>query len=235
MPTTVIGYRLGNGTRQTTALVTQSGRLHVASGPYGQLGRASPPRMPVGENPVHARVKDLRHLHAKYTARGYHEVLIPPACVHLEAVEPPLPGERIHLPAPAAPELLGEFAGAAPAKPQNLEDAIHAFYTAIGAPSRPRGPVPTPRPAPATLTPRAAELRRLLTKGARITGPGDLPVGYSVTTDAVRLHAFHHGAALRRDEVAEPHAALTAWLTLTPASPPDGSAAQQTEKRPGKR
>ncbi|MFE9441157.1 hypothetical protein ACFYO2_19585 [Streptomyces sp. NPDC006602] len=157
MPTTVVGYRLGNGTHQTTALVTQTGRLHLTSGPYGQLGRASRPRMPSGENPVHARVMDLRNLHAKYTARGYHEVLIPPACVQLQAPEPPLTEERFHHPDPAAPELLAEFAGTAPSKPRNLEDAIHAFYTAIGAPTRP--PRPHPRPTPSARRPDATRRR----------------------------------------------------------------------------
>lgn len=231
MPTMVVGYRLGNGTHQTTALVTQTGRLHLASGPYGQLGKASRPRMPIGENPVHARVRDLRNLHAKYTARGHHEILIPPACVQLQAPEPPLTDQRAHQPDPAAPELLAEFTGAAPAKPQNLEDAIHAFYTAIGAPTRPRGPIPTPRPAPAALTPRAAELRRHLTNGAQLTGPAHLPVGYSVTAHDVRLHAFHHDATLHRDEILELHAALTAWLTLNPANSPSRDAARQAEKQ----
>ncbi|MEU8995039.1 hypothetical protein AB0C95_09520 [Streptomyces caniferus] len=142
MPTTVVGFRLGNGTHQVTTLVTQTGRLHLARGLYGQLGRASRPRMPIAENPVHARIMNLRSLHTKYTARGYHEVLIPPACVRLQAGEPPLADARDHLAEPAAPELLGEFAGAAPSKPQKLEDAIYAFYAAIGAPTRPRGPVP---------------------------------------------------------------------------------------------
>ncbi|MFE6737732.1 hypothetical protein [Streptomyces tubercidicus] len=225
MPTTVVGYRLGNGTHQATALVTETGRLHLGSGLYGQLGRASRPQMPRGENPVHAGVMDLRSMHTKYTARGYHEVLIPPACVRLQAGEPPLADERGHGADPADPELLGEFAGAAPSKPQKLEDAIYAFYTAIGAPARPRGPVRAPRPAPAALTPRAAELRRLLGNGAQLTGPTHSPFGYSVTADGVRLSS-HNGASLHRDDVVELHAALTAWLTL--------SQAKQVEQEPRK-
>jgi len=126
MPTTVVGYRLGNGMYQTTALVTKTGRLHLASGPYGQLGKASRPRMPIGENPVHARVADLRNLRAKYLKRGYEEVLIPPGCVRIQAAEPPLP-QGHHRPDPAAPDLIGEFAGAAPSKAQEPEDAIHDF------------------------------------------------------------------------------------------------------------
>jgi hypothetical protein len=38
------------------------------------LLRASRPRMPTGENAVHARMRDLRNLQAKYMARGYPEV-----------------------------------------------------------------------------------------------------------------------------------------------------------------
>ncbi|MFE3881626.1 hypothetical protein ACFXPQ_01635 [Streptomyces lydicus] len=234
MPTMVVGFRLGNGARQATALVTQTGRLHLASGLYGQLGRASRPQMPSGENPVHARMMNLRNLHAKYTGRGYHEVLIPPACVRLQVEEPPLADGQIHRPDPAAPELVGEFAGAAPSRPQKLEHAIYAFYAAIGAPARPRGPVPTPRPAPAALTPRAAELRRLLSKGAQLTGPAHSPSGYSVTADGVCLSSRHGGARLNRDDVVELHAALTAWLTLNQAGPPKRNTVRQVEKEPRK-
>ncbi|MFE9441156.1 hypothetical protein ACFYO2_19580 [Streptomyces sp. NPDC006602] len=74
-----------------------------------------------------------------------------------------------------------------------------------------------------------------MTNGAQLTGPAHLPVGYSITADDVRLHAFHHGATLHRDEIVELHAALTAWLTLNPANSPRRDTARQAEKQPRKR
>ncbi|WP_395372093.1 hypothetical protein OHU45_30015 [Streptomyces tubercidicus] len=153
--------------------------------------------------------------------------------MRLQAGEPPRADERDHGADPAAPELLGEFAGAAPSKPQKLEDAIYAFYAAIGAPARPRGPVRAPRPAPAALTPRAAELRRLLSNGAQLTGPTHSPFEYSVTADGVRLSS-RHAARLHRDDVVELHAALTAWLTLNQANPPERNPGRQAEQQPRK-
>ncbi|MEI5098148.1 hypothetical protein RB200_05235 [Streptomyces sp. PmtG] len=138
--------------------------------------------------------------------------------MRLEAAEPPLTDEWPRRTDPAAPDLVAEFAGAAPTKPQALEDAVHDFYTAIGVPTRPRGPVSTPRRAPAALTPRAAELRRLLTSGTCVTG-SSRATGYAVSADGVRLYRSRRGAPLSRDDVVELRAALTAWLTLPTSGP----------------
>lgn len=86
-------WELRNGTYLATTLVTQTGRLHLASGRYGQFGRAPRPRMPVGEQPVHVRVMDLRSLLAKCT-RSYHKALISPECARLQAGNPRLKDER---------------------------------------------------------------------------------------------------------------------------------------------
>jgi hypothetical protein len=224
MPTTVVGFRLGNGMYQMTAIVTQTGRLHLASGAYGLPGHTSKPKMPIGEYPVHVRVGDLRDLWGKYQGRGYEEVIVPPACVCLEVTEAPLVERAGTIPRQEAPfpELVAEFVGAAPARPTSrgdLEDAIYDFYTAIGAPARHRGRVPAAAarnaPAPAW-TPRAAELLRLLRRGTHVSGPPRRVIGYSVTPNGVRLRAGQAGVVLERDEVSELHAALTAWLLLNP-------------------
>src|SRR5882757_514276 len=135
MATTVVGFRLGAAERdqQVTIVVTEKGLLHRAHGRYGKQGRVSRPSPPVGENPVHARVGDLRAQYASYRNRGYKE-LIGPASVQLD-VDEPVPhhhpyGENAP---PPDPELFAAFAAAAPAS-RRLEDAIRAFYQAIGAP-----------------------------------------------------------------------------------------------------
>ncbi|WP_433119940.1 hypothetical protein [Streptomyces lavendofoliae] len=219
---TVVGFRLGNGSRQVTAVVTESGRLHRAHGPYGAPGRASRPDTPVRQTPVHRHVAHLRGLRSRYMAKGYSDELIPGACVQLalreDTPEPP-PG-KAHVVEPSWPLLFRAFDDAAPAASRGtLEDAINGFYTTIGAPFLPRRPDLPDRPAPAVrpaarLPHRVAALRRALAAGAAVSSPPRLAVGYTVTADDVRLHVGRAGESLPRQDVVELHAALSAWLHL---------------------
>ncbi|MGI5359629.1 hypothetical protein ACQI4E_30605 [Streptomyces sp. CA-252508] len=221
---TVVGFRLGNGNRQMTAVVTESGRLHRAHGPYGAPGRASRPHTPVRDNPVHRHVAHLRGLRSRYMAKGYSDELIAGACVQLELEEtppPPAPG-RAHSVEPSWPLLFRAFDAAVPAvpgAPGGLEDAINRFYTTIGAPflpRRPDRPAAGGRPA-AGLPRRVAALRRALADGTAVSSSPRLAVGYTVTADHVRLHVGRAGESLPRQDVVELHAALSAWLHLNTA------------------
>ncbi|MFF8289664.1 hypothetical protein ACF068_10620 [Streptomyces sp. NPDC016309] len=219
---TVVGFRLGNGTRHATVVVTESGRLHRAHGPYGAVGRASRPDRPVGQNAVHRQMGQLRSLRTRYMARGYVHELVPGACVRLDLEEPasqPAPGKR-HDREPPWPALFRAFDGAAPAASRDgLERAIDDFYTTIGAPFLPRRP---DRPAiarPAARLPlRVAALRRVLAGGSAVSSSPRLAVGYTVTADHVRLHVGRAGESLPRQDVVELHAALSAWLHLNTAN-----------------
>ncbi|ORT55609.1 hypothetical protein BKD26_31360 [Streptomyces sp. CB03238] len=215
---TVVGFRLGNGGRHITAVVTESGRLHRAHGAYGAVGRASRPDGPVGQNPVHRHVARLRSLHARYQSKGYAVELFPGACVRLDLREPApvrVPGRLYDIEQPW-PDLFRAFADAAPAAPRgSLEEAIHGFYTAIGAPARPRHLDRLARATPAAVLPRhVAALRRVLAGGSAVSSSPRLSVGYTVTADDVRLHVGRAGESLPRQDVVELHAALSAWLHL---------------------
>lgn len=216
---TVVGFRLGNGSRHVTAVVTDSGRLHRAHGPYGAVGRASRPDRPVHENPVHQQVVHLRDLYSRYLAKGYSEELVPGACVQLDLEEQPVPepvtGKRYAVEHPW-PALFRAFGDAAPTRAHgSLEEAINGFYTTIGAPFLPRR---LSRPAHgqpvARLPRRVAALRRVLAGGSAVSSSPRMAVGYRVTADDVRLHVGRAGESLRHRDVVELHAALSAWLHL---------------------
>ncbi|WP_344360244.1 hypothetical protein [Streptomyces gobitricini] len=217
-----MGFRLGNGSRHMTALVTESGRLHRAHGPYGAVGRASRPDTPFRKNPVHRHVAHLRDLRSRYMAKGYSDELIPGACVQLELEESapePVPG-KVHIVEPSWPLLFRAFDDAAPAASRGtLEDAINGFYTTIGVPFLPRRPG---RPAAgggptARLPRRVAALRRALADGSAVSSSPRLAVGYTVTAAGVRLHVGRAGESLPHQDVVELHAALSAWLHLNAA------------------
>ncbi|MER7110492.1 hypothetical protein [Streptomyces sp. NPDC000229] len=215
---TVVGFRLGNGSRHVTAVVTDSGRLHLAHGAYGAVGRASRPDRPVRENPVHRQVVHLRGLYSRYLAKGYSDELIPGACVQLDLEEPapePVPGKSYDI-EHRWPVLFRAFGEVAPAQSHDsLEEAINGFYTSIGAPFLPRRLNRLVSSQPTTRLPRrVAALRRVLADGSAVSSPPRMAVGYTVTADDVRLHVGRAGESLRHRDVVELHAALSAWLHL---------------------
>lgn len=227
MPTTVVGFRLGNdeSCRQVTVLVTESGVLHRSHGGYGRLPRMSRPvpsprpahpgsAGPRGESPLARPVATLRELHCSYTKKGYSRALVPPACVRLELEEYPLPAQE---PSSGASrphrELTKAFVGAAPATPQPLDLAIHEFLTALGPPSLPRDIAGRPRPTP--VPPRIEAMLHTLAHGSQIDSPTSLTMGWRVTPQAVSLRVGRTGQVLDRQAVAELQAALTAWLRFT--------------------
>ncbi|MFF3337837.1 hypothetical protein [Streptomyces flavidovirens] len=196
--------------------MTETGVRHICRGVYGGQGAFSRPEPPArSENPVHGQILRLRAIHAKYLDQGYTRALIPPACVHLDVTEPPLHSHPYGKDAPRPhPELFAAFVGSAPGSPARLEEAIHDFYTAIGAPARPLHLDRLARSGPPPLPPRAAAMLRTLACGAKVASPDCRAVGYSVTADAVRLRVGRAGEALDRKAVVELQAALTAWLRL---------------------
>ncbi|MGW8378875.1 hypothetical protein [Streptomyces sp. ODS28] len=213
MPTTVVGFRLGDDTRsrQTTLLVTENGLLHHAHGVYGHRGTCSRPRVPTGEHPVRTHIAALRRSHDKALRAGHTRVLIPPASIRLDLEEPPLARRPYGPDAPQPyPELIDAFTDAAPAAPRELQSAIRDFYDAIGLPTRP------PRPAPpsksASVPPLVAHALRALTRGEQLDARLRGPLGYTITPDAVRLHAGRAGEDLDYPQVVQLQAALTAWL-----------------------
>ncbi|MFI0742787.1 hypothetical protein ACH4PU_32600 [Streptomyces sp. NPDC021100] len=216
MATVVVGFRLGTGTRQATVIVSQSGRLYLAEGLYGQRGRVLRPRVSHGKYPVHTQVAAFRAEHADRLRRGYDKVLIPPACVRLERDEPPLHPHPYGPNAPESdPQLLEEFVAMAPSRPQELEQAIYDFLTTIGLPAR-RRDIPRPRTATAATPPRPVGYTRILAQGGQITSSPRRPVGYRITPETVRLHVGAAGDVLEHGEVVELWAALDAWLQLNP-------------------
>ncbi|MFI0220616.1 hypothetical protein [Streptomyces lydicus] len=208
----VIGFRLGNDQtgQQLTAVVTQSGYFHKNHGVYGRPGRYrcayDPCRLPLA-NPVHRSVAKLRDLHATQVLKGRSRPLISPTSILLDLDEPDSTSETV----------INGFVGAAPNETQSLEDAIRAFYQAIGAPVPPlrqdriarAWKVPSPR------TSRADQLLRTLTHGTPITYTRR-SVGYTVTADTVRIRVGGADGDLDRAGVVELHAALNAWLRLNP-------------------
>ena len=217
--TLTVGFRLGNDTttRQVTALVTQSGYLHRAQGIYGKLARLSrPERSPAvnnpipafqGEHPLARPIANLRRHHATYTKNGYTRILIPPAVVHLDF------DEDQPLTAVTHRELFQAFIEATPTTPQSLEAAITAFRAALGLPSRPEHI--TWAPHEKALPPRVATMLRTLEDGSALTPARRRPVGWTVTSQDVRLHVGPTGELLDRAAVVELQAALSAWLHFT--------------------
>lgn len=215
MPTTVVGYRLGNdmSSRQTTLIVTENGLRHRAHGLYGCRGTVSKPAVGSGQNPVHAQVAHLRQEYATALRRDPARVLIPPASVRLDLDEPPL-AERPYGPdaPPPHPALIDAFIDAAPSTHRELEEAIHDFYTAIGAPTRPLHPGPPF--SPASVPPQVAQALRTLAHGRPVHSTLRGVISYTVTPGTVRLHVGRAGEDLDYRQVLHLQAALTAWLHL---------------------
>ncbi|GAA0289093.1 hypothetical protein GCM10010302_29270 [Streptomyces polychromogenes] len=214
MGTMVVGFRLGwdRKGRQATVLLTQAGVLHHSTGLLGLAVRPTRPHAPAGPDPhpVPRQAATLRKLYADLHHQGYTRELIPPACVRLETEEHPLHprpyGE--HAP-PPHPELIADFTGAAPAGPGTLEDALAAFYTAVGLTPRPRTALPG---GPAGVPPAVREALRGLAEGRTLASRPRRGAGWTVTGAGVRLSVGHVGEDLTHREVAELQAALTAWL-----------------------
>lgn len=219
MRTLVVGFRLGKDatSRQVTVLVTESGVMHRAHGPYGKLARLSAPEASLalttpgrrfeGEQPLARPIAKLREHHATYTKKGYTRALIPPAVVRL-AVE-----EHSHLSKTPHRELIQAFIGEAPTTPQPLEAAIKDFRNALGLPARPSNIFWAPRER--AVPPRVEAMLRTLAHGSPVTAPQRLPIGWTVSGEGVRLHVGTSGEALDRRAVIELQAALTAWLRFT--------------------
>lgn len=217
MATLVVGFRLGNDatSRQITALVTETGVLHRAQGPYGKPARLSRPEPSFasttnnelfkGEHHLACPIANLRRLHASCTKKGFTRTLIPPAFVRLDVEE--------QLPKIPHRELIQAFIGAAPNTPQPLDAAIRGFRTALGLPSRPPDVAWTPRATP--VPPRVEAMLRALAHGSPLTSSRQLPVGWTVSRAGVRVHVGATGETLDRQAVIELQAALSAWLRFT--------------------
>lgn len=230
MPTTVVGFRLGNAvtSRQVTVLVTETGVLHRAHGGYGQPPKLDPPKLPLrylhpdlawmkGEHMLTGPISALRDHHATATKKGYTQVLIAPACVRLDLEEhPPPPKENPHDARPH-PELTEAFIrtapDTAPDTAQPLAAAVDEFRAALGLPVRQKHLTWRARQAP--VPPRIEAMLRTLTHGSTIASPERLTVGWSVTPQAVTLRIGRTAEPLDRPAVLELQAALTAWLRLT--------------------
>jgi hypothetical protein len=220
MPTEVVGFRLGKDatTRQLTAIVSETGRMHINHGVYGWPGPTERASSPTEPNAAHRAIASLRELHAKKIRQGYRRTLIAPSVVRLD-VDEVVPEEGTGWEVPA-PELVAAFVSTAPSKPSEagLEDAIRSFYKAIGSPARPqhferlaRSGVPS-----ASLPPRVAALLRMLAHGDVVASPPRAAVGYTVSAEAVRLCVGRAGEELDHAAVVELQAALSAWLRLNP-------------------
>ncbi|MFK0219371.1 hypothetical protein ACIQWN_14415 [Streptomyces vinaceus] len=214
MGTLVVGFRLGSDGkgRQATLVLTEAGVLHQSAGLLGMAPRPARPHAPIApdRHPVPRQAAELRKVYAALINRGYTRELIPPVCVRLETVEHPLHAQPYgsHAPRPH-PELIADFTGAAPAGPGSLDDALAAFYTAIGITPRPRTLFP---PGTAAVPRRVREALRTLTDGQALTsGPRRSP-GWTVTAAGIRLHAGSAKRTLDPQEAADLQAALTAWL-----------------------
>ncbi|MFD7163711.1 hypothetical protein [Streptomyces violascens] len=212
MALAVIGFRRANQTtgRQITAVVTQSGFLHKSSGPLGMAGRLHCARdlnrVPSGPggHPVQESVMLLRRLHESQQ-HTYARVMIAPAAVCLaDGVDEA-----------SSAEVIEAFTGAAPSGGRPLEDAIAAFYQAIGQPVR---PAPATARAWRSSVPRGGarsdQYLRVLAQGRPLCAQHH-GTGYTITSDAVRLH-YSQPAPLDRAQVLDLYAALTAWLRLNP-------------------
>ncbi|MFG2296050.1 hypothetical protein [Streptomyces sp. NPDC048603] len=236
MATTVVGFRMGCDVRgrQITVMVSHTGVLYRSNGPYGKAPALGKPELSPalygpaspsagGEHPLARPIASLRRYHARCLENGYTRVLIPPGIAVLDV------DERLEVPAPDRPrlphrELAEAFVGEAPCAEQSLEEAIRAFRKLLGLPNRSL-PDPSPpgrsRPAQggrgaggAPLPPRAQAMARMLVHGQVLSSPRDLAVGWTVSGDAVRLHAGRTGQYLNRAAAAELHAALGAWLSI---------------------
>lgn len=225
MGTMVVGFRLGSDAkgRQATLVLTEAGVLHQSTGLLGTAPQPGKPHAPMAPDPhpVPRQAAELRKVHAALIDRGYTRELIPPACVRLEIDEHPLHAQPYgpHAPRPH-PELIADFTGAAPAGPGTLEEALAAFYTAIGITPRPRAPFP---PGTTAVPPRVREALRTLTNGQALTSRPRRGPGWTVTPAAVRLHAGTTSETLDPREVAELQAALTAWLRHQQHARPSGT------------
>ncbi|KIF02741.1 hypothetical protein PL81_28195, partial [Streptomyces sp. RSD-27] len=156
----------------------------------------------------------LRKLYAELLHQGYTRTLIAPACVRLDTGERPLHPRPWGEHAPKAhPELIAEFTGAAPAGPGSLEDALTAFYRAIGLTAR-SGSTAPPEPAavPTGVPPAVREALRCLAEGRTLVSRPRRGAGWTVSGAGVRLNVGPAGEDLSHREVAELQAALTAWL-----------------------
>ncbi|MCX5199337.1 hypothetical protein OOK31_36615 [Streptomyces sp. NBC_00249] len=231
MPTTVVGFQLGNDDkhRQVTVVLTATGVLHRAHGAPGRLPRMPRPDVPFQlthpdrgwaktESPLARPILSLRELHTSWTKKGYTHPLVPPACVRLDVEEHPVVKGQYGTARPH-PELARAFLSAAPSNTQqSLDEAIHDFRTALGLPTRPKSVLWRPRRSP--VPPRTEAMLRTLAHGSQINSPQRLAVGWSVSPQAVTLRVGRTGETLDRPAVLELQAALTAWLRLTqPPSP----------------
>ncbi|MGD3109429.1 hypothetical protein [Streptomyces sp. YGL11-2] len=192
--------------------------MHINHGVYGSPGRTERPNSPTTPNPAHRSIASLRELYAKKIKQGYRRVLIAPAAVRL-SLDEVIPTERYGREV-AAPELIQDFLSIAPGSSEetSLEDAIRAFYTAIGSPVRPLHFKRLARAGTATaaMPPLVASHLRTLAHGGVVTSPERAAVGYTVSADTVRLHVDRVEESLDHTTVAELQAALTAWLRLNP-------------------
>jgi hypothetical protein len=211
MAVAVIGFRRANQAtgRQITAVVTQSGFLHKSSGALGMAGRLHCARdvnrfpSKPGGHPVQESVMLLRRLH-ETQQHTYSRVLIAPAAVRLDdAVDEA-----------SSMEVIEAFTGAAPSGLRPLEEAISAFYRAIGQPVRPAPATARAWQRPNPTSPRSDAYLRVLAQGSPLTARHH-HAGYTITPDAVHLH-YNEPTPLARAQVLDLHAALTAWLRLHP-------------------
>ncbi|MEU9235989.1 hypothetical protein [Streptomyces subrutilus] len=225
MGTMVVGFRLGSDGqgRQATLLLTQSGVLHQSTGPLGAAPRPAKPHAPIAPDPhpVPRQAAELRKVYAALIGRGFSRELIAPACVCLDTDEHPLHDKPYgpHAPRPH-PELIADFIGAAPAGPGLLEDALTAFYTAIGLTPRPRTPYP---PGTGRVPPRVRKALHTLADGQPLTSGPRRGVGWTITAAGVRLHVGTTSQTLDPREAADLQAALTAWLYHQQRTEPGGT------------
>ncbi|MFD4240531.1 hypothetical protein ACFWP3_02820 [Streptomyces sp. NPDC058525] len=214
MGTMVVGFRLGSDAkgRQATLVLTQAGVLHQSTGVLGMAPRPAKPHAPISPDPhpVPRQAAELRKVYAALVGRGFTRELIAPACVRLETDEHPLHDKPYgpHAPLPH-PELIEAFTGAAPAGPGSLEDALAAFYTAIGLTPRPRTAFP---PGTGRVPASVREALRTLTEGGALSSAPRRGPGWAVTTRGLRLHSGTTSRTLDPREAADLQAALTAWL-----------------------
>ncbi|MFI6689203.1 hypothetical protein [Streptomyces sp. NPDC050485] len=212
MALAVIGFRRANQTtgRQITAVVTQSGFLHKSSGALGMAGRLhcarDVKRFPSkpGGHPAQESVMLLRRLHDTQQ-HTYTRIMIAPAAVRLDD----------GVDEASTAQVIEAFTGAAPSGLRPLEDAITAFYQAIGQPVRPAPATARAWRSAAPSSPRSDQYLRVLAQGSPLSARHHHGTGYTITPDAVCLH-YNEPMPLARAQVFDLHAALTAWLRLNP-------------------